>query len=90
MSKTILLAKRPVGLPKLSDFKIDDEIVPDLAVGEILLQTKYVSVDPYLRGRMNDVKSYIPPFELGQPLVSGTVAEVVASKNEAFQKGDFL
>ncbi len=90
MSKTILLAKRPVGLPKLSDFKIDDEIVPDLAVGEILLQTKYVSVDPYLRGRMNDVKSYIPPFELGQPLVSGTVAEVVDSKNEAFQKGDFL
>ncbi len=90
MSKTILLAKRPEGLPKLSDFKIDDEITPELAVGEILLHTKYVSVDPYLRGRMNDVKSYIPPFELGQPMASGTVAEVVVSKNEAFQKGDFI
>ena len=90
MSKTILLAKRPAGLPKLSDFKIDDELVPELAVGEILLQTKYVSVDPYLRGRMNDVKSYIPPFELGKPIVSGTVAEVIASKNEAFQEGDFI
>ena len=90
MSKTIVLAKRPEGLPKLSDFNIVTEAVPDLSQGEILLQAKYVSVDPYLRGRMNDVKSYIPPFELGKAMSSGVIAEVIASKNEAFDKGDFL
>lgn len=90
MSKTILLAKRPKGLPKLSDFEFVNEVVPELAQGEILLQTKYVSVDPYLRGRMNDVKSYIPPFELGKPISSGAIAQVIASKNDAFKEGDFL
>jgi NADPH-dependent curcumin reductase CurA len=90
MNKSILLEKRPEGLPKLSDFKFVTESVPELKEGEVLLQTKYVSVDPYLRGRMNDVKSYIPPFELDKPISSGVIAEVIDSKNEAFQKGDFL
>ena len=90
MSKTILLAKRPAGLPKLSDFEFVNEVVPELVEGEILLQPKYVSVDPYLRGRMNDVKSYIPPFELGKPISSGAIAQVIASKNEAIKEGDFL
>ncbi len=90
MNKTIQLAKRPEGLPKLSDFKIINETVPELSAGEILLQTKFVSVDPYLRGRMNDIKSYIPPFQLDQPITSGVIAEVIATKNEVFQKGDVL
>ncbi|WP_273566829.1 NADP-dependent oxidoreductase [Maribacter halichondriae] len=90
MSKTIVLKKRPEGLPKLSDFEFMDESVPELKSGELLLKSKYVSVDPYLRGRMNDVKSYIPPFELDKPLVSGTIAEVADSKNENFKKGDFV
>ncbi|MBT8184238.1 MAG: NADP-dependent oxidoreductase [Eudoraea sp.] len=90
MSKTILLDKRPVGLPKLSDFKFITENVPEPAEGELLLETQYVSVDPYLRGRMNDVKSYIPPFQLNEPIGSGVVARVVASRNNSFQVGDFV
>ena len=90
MTKTITLAERPIGLPKLSDFKVIHEDLPELKSGEVHLKTKYISVDPYLRGRMNDVKSYIPPFELGKPIVSGAIAEVMDSQNPKFQKGDFV
>ncbi|MCA6075267.1 NADP-dependent oxidoreductase [Fulvivirga sedimenti] len=90
MSNTILLDKRPVGTPELSDFKFTTEEVPALQDGQFLLETKYVSVDPYLRGRMNDAKSYIPPFELHKPIVSGIIAEVLESKNDAFNKGNYV
>ncbi|NND80083.1 MAG: NADP-dependent oxidoreductase [Maribacter sp.] len=90
MNKTIVLNSRPIGMPKISDFKFKDETVPVLSDGEILLKAVYVSVDPYLRGRMNDVKSYIPPFELHKPITSGIIAEVVNSKNHDFSKGDFV
>ena len=58
--------------------------------GEILLKTLYVSVDPYLRGRMSDRKSYTAGFNLGEPMESGVVAEVAESKNDNFSKGDFV
>ena len=90
MNKVILLDKRPVGKPALSDFKFIEEEMPVPAEGEILLKTLYVSVDPYLRGRMNDAKSYVPPFQLNQPVQSGIVAEVIESKNTAFQNGDVV
>ena len=90
MNKTILLEKRPVGKPQLSDFKFVSNEVETITEGELLLKTTYVSVDPYLRGRMNDTKSYTPPFELHKPITSGIVAEVVDSKNPAFIKGDFV
>ncbi|MFD1096149.1 NADP-dependent oxidoreductase [Salegentibacter chungangensis] len=90
MKNTILLDKRPVGTPQVSDFKFTQEEVQEPKSGEILLETKYVSVDPYLRGRMNDAKSYIPPFELQKPIVSGIVAEVIESKNNNFSKGDYV
>jgi NADPH-dependent curcumin reductase CurA len=90
MNKVILLEKRPVGLPKLSDFKFVSNEVETITAGELLLKTSYVSVDPYLRGRMNDAKSYVPPFELHKPISSGIVAEVIDSKNTAFKKGDFV
>ncbi|NQV77095.1 MAG: NADP-dependent oxidoreductase, partial [Lutibacter sp.] len=90
MNKTILLNKRPIGKPLLSDFKFISEEVEEIKTGEILLKTTYVSVDPYLRGRMNDAKSYIPPFELNKPITSGIVAEVIESKNTAFAKGNFV
>ena len=90
MTKTILLNQRPEGLPKLSDFRFKDEAIPELQAGEILLLTKYVSVDPYLRGRMNDVKSYVPPFELNEPISSGIIAEVIESRNDTLRKGDFV
>ena len=90
MSKTIILDQRPEGLPKPSDFRFIDENVTEVKPGELLLGTKYVSVDPYLRGRMNDVKSYIPPFELGKPISSGIIAEVLESRNDKFKMGDFV
>ena len=90
MNKAILLEKRPVGLPQLSDFKFVSNEIETITEGELLLKTSYVSVDPYLRGRMNDVKSYIPPFELHKPISSGIIAEVIDSKNTAFKKGDFV
>jgi len=90
MNKTIILDKRPVGRPQLSDFKFIDEEKPQPGNGEILLKTTYVSVDPYLRGRMIDAKSYAPPFQLQQPISSGIVAEVVESNLAGFSKGDFV
>ncbi len=90
MNKTIILDKRPVGRPQLSDFKFIDGEKPLPGNGEILLKTTYVSVDPYLRGRMIDAKSYVPPFQLQQPINSGMVAEVMESNLEGFNKGDFV
>lgn len=90
MNHTILLKNRPKGRPQLEDFEFIEEAIPDLIDGNVLLKTKYVSVDPYLRGRMRDIPSYIEPFELGEPISSGIVAEVVASKNKNFAVGDFV
>ncbi|SMG51888.1 hypothetical protein SAMN05661096_03835 [Marivirga sericea] len=89
-TKTINLQSRPSGQPKLADFDFSTSEVPELGQGELLLGTKYVSVDPYLRGRMSDAPSYVPPFELNKPNKSGIVAEVLESKNDAFSTGDFV
>jgi NADPH-dependent curcumin reductase CurA len=90
MNKVILFNKRPVGKPTLEDFKFVEEEKPATAAGQVLLKTLYVSVDPYLRGRMTPAKSYIPPFELNKPLQSAVVAEVVESKLDGFKAGDFV
>ena len=90
MNKTIILANRPVGKPQLTDFNFLDEKIPEIVAGEILLKTKFVSVDPYLRGRMNDTDSYVDPFELQKIMSSGAIAEVIASKLDAFKVGDFV
>ncbi|MEO9021949.1 MAG: NADP-dependent oxidoreductase [Ginsengibacter sp.] len=89
-NKIITLNKRPVGKPTMADFAFQEEEMPKAGAGEILLKTKYVSVDPYLRGRMNDTKSYAPSFKLQHPIQSGIVAEVVESQNDHFQKGSFV
>jgi NADPH-dependent curcumin reductase CurA len=90
MNRTILLNKRPTGKPQLSDFSLVTEEKPQIQAGEVLLRTSYVSVDPYLRGRMNDAKSYISPFELNKPISSGVIAEVIESNQDGFSKGDFV
>lgn len=91
MTNTILLKNRPEGKPSISNFEfITEESNFTISEGEILLETTYVSVDPYLRGRMNDAKSYIPPFELNKPIQSGVIAKVIESKNENFTTGDFV
>ena len=90
MNRIIKLKSRPIGIPKLSDFEFTTAEKPVEDEGEILLKAKYVSVDPYLRGRMRDAKSYIEPFKLNEPIESGIVAEVISSKNINFKKGDFV
>lgn len=90
MNKVILLNKRPVGKPVLDDFKFTSESIPSPSEGEILLKTLYVSVDPYLRGRMNDTKSYVPSFKINKPIQSGIISEIMVSYHSGFKVGDFV
>ncbi len=90
MNKVILLKKRPVGRPTLHDFQFSSAAIPVPPAGKVLLKALYVSVDPYLRGRMNDSKSYVSSFEIGKPMQSGTIAQVVDSKHAEFRKGDYV
>ncbi len=90
MNKVILFDKRPIGKPCINDFRLIEEAMPEPLEGGLLLKSIYVSVDPYLRGRMNEAKSYIPPLRLGKPMQSGIIAEVVSSYNPGYKKGDFV
>ena len=91
MIKTIVLNNRPVGKPTVSNFEFKTENTEiTINKGEVLLEAVYVSVDPYLRGRMSDAKSYIPSFELNKPIQSGVIAKVITSKNDNFKEGDFV
>jgi len=78
-SREIQLAARPVGEPKQSDFRLAEVEVPDPGPGEVLVRNRWMSVDPYMRGRMTDRPSYVPPFQIGATLEGGAVGEVVAS-----------
>jgi NADPH-dependent curcumin reductase CurA len=89
-SREIHLAARPSGEPVPSDFALVEVELPDPEDGQILVRNRLVSVDPYMRGRMNDVPSYVPPFSLGEPLDGGAVGEVVASRAEGFAEGDLV
>ncbi|WP_030061152.1 MULTISPECIES: NADP-dependent oxidoreductase [Streptomyces] len=82
------LAARPQGWPVESDFALVEAPVRTPGPGEILVRNAYLSVDPYMRGRMNDVPSYVPPFQLGKPMDGGAVGYVVASEAEGFAPGD--
>ena len=88
--KRIVLASRPVGEPKTSDFRIEDYPVPTPANGQVLLRTIWLSLDPYMRGRMSDAASYAAPVQIGGVMEGGTVSEVVASNHAAFRKGDIV
>jgi NADPH-dependent curcumin reductase CurA len=88
--REIRLAARPVGEPKPSDFELAEVQVPEPGDGELLVRNLVMSVDPYMRGRMNDVKSYVPPFQLGAPLDGGAVGEVVSSNVDSHKPGDLV
>ncbi|MFD1863188.1 NADP-dependent oxidoreductase [Planococcus chinensis] len=88
--KEIHLVNRPEGMPSDEDFKFVEQEVPALNDGEILLKTLYLSVDPYMRGRMQDAKSYIAPFQLNEAITSGVLAEVIASESPQFKQGDIV
>ncbi|MFH9420689.1 NADP-dependent oxidoreductase [Streptomyces sp. NPDC017529] len=84
------LVARPHGWPKPEDFALREAAVPEPGEGQLLVRNLYFSVDPYMRGRMNDVKSYTPPFKLDEPMEGGAVGEVVASGAEGFAAGDHV
>src|SRR6266436_3552475 len=89
-AKRVVLASRPVGEPKPSDFRIEDYTPPSLGDGEVLLRTIWLSLDPYMRGRMSDAASYAAPVPIGGVMEGGTVSEVVASNNPGFANGDIV
>ena len=86
-SREIRLASRPVGEPTPANFSTADVPVAEPGPGQILVRNTWLSVDPYMRGRMNDTKSYVPPFQIGEPLQGGAVGEVIASNAEQIPAG---
>ncbi|BAC73488.1 NADP-dependent oxidoreductase [Streptomyces avermitilis] len=84
------LASRPVGWPKPEDFALVEAEVQQPGEGQVLVRNKFVSVDPYMRGRMSAAKSYVAPFELNQPMQGGAVGEVVVSNAEGIEAGDHV
>lgn len=90
VNRRIVLASRPAGKPSLANFRLEQAAVPQAGEGEVLLQTLYLSLDPYMRGRMNAGESYAPGVELDAVMVGGTVSRVVSSRNSAFAPGDLV
>jgi NADPH-dependent curcumin reductase CurA len=86
----VVLASRPTGWVQESNFNIIETDIPAPAPGEVLVRNHWLSLDPYMRGRMNDVKSYSPPVQIGEVMVGGTVGEVVESKHPKLKVGDFV
>src|SRR5947209_11181833 len=86
----VLLARRPAGWPDESTFAIVETPIPTPGDGEILVRGRFLSLDPYMRGRMNDAKSYAPKVEIGQVMVGGVVGEVIASKHPKLAVGDVV
>ena len=89
-ARRIVLASRPVGEPKPSDFRLEEFPVPQPGPGQMLLRTKWLSLDPYMRGRMSDAPSYAKPVGIDEVIEAGTVSEVAASNNDRYQKGDIV
>ena len=84
------LKQRPQGMPVHDNFDLLELPLADLADGEVRVRNEWLSVDPYMRGRMNDVKSYFPPFQLGEPMDGGAVGRVVQSRAAGFAEGDLV
>src|SRR5215472_6730268 len=89
-NQQILLAKRPRGPVQEDDFQFVETDVPPVRDGQLLTRVHYLSLDPYMRGRMEETKSYAAPQPVGEVMIGGTVAEVIESKNPMFKPGDFV
>jgi len=90
LSREIRLARRPVGVPRERDFDLVEVRIPEPNEGEVLVRNLYMSVDPYMRGRMNDRKSYVPPFQVGEVLAGACVGKIAVSKNQGFPAGGYV
>jgi NADPH-dependent curcumin reductase CurA len=89
-SREVRLVARPQGVPDAALFEVAEVAVPDPAEGQVLIRNAYFSVDPYMRPRMNDVRSYVAPFTLGEPMTGGAVGQVVASRHARLSEGDWV
>jgi NADPH-dependent curcumin reductase CurA len=89
-NRRIVLASRPVGAPRSDNFRLDEAPVPQPAQGQLLLRTLYLSLDPYMRGRMSDAPSYAAPVGIGEAMPGGTVAQVEASQHPDYRAGDLV
>ena len=89
-NKQVRLASRPSGWVTADNFTLTEESVPEVGQGQLLVRNIFMSVDPYMRGRMNKAKSYVPSFQIGEVLQAGVVGEVIASRNKDFAEGDFV
>ena len=87
MSRHVLLASRPVGMPKADDFRIEAVPVPEPGAGQVLVRNLWMSVDPYMRGRMSDRKSYAPSFEVGKPMEGRAIGQIVTSNHPRLREG---
>jgi NADPH-dependent curcumin reductase CurA len=90
MPRQIVLASRPVGWPTAANFQLTEAERPELTDGQVRVRNLFMSVDPYMRGRMNDVKSYVPPFRLGEPLEGGAVGTVIETRSPSLAEGDLV
>src|SRR5258708_34533140 len=89
-ARQIVLAARPQGRPQLTDFRLEETAIPTPGAGEVLLRVQYLSLDPYMRGRMDDRESYAPPAPLGGVMPGESVATVVASRHPGYSEGDIV
>lgn len=89
-NRRMVLASRPTGAPILGNFRLETEGVPVPKTGEVLLENLYLSLDPYMRGRMSDAPSYAPPVALDAVMVGGTVSRVERSHHPDFKPGDLV
>ncbi|MBO9129653.1 NADP-dependent oxidoreductase [Bacillus sp. 165] len=89
-NEQVVLASRPAGMPTEENFQFVEVPVPELKDGQVLIRTKYISVDPYMRGRMSDRKSYVAPYAVNEVITGGIVGEVVESKSDRFVGGDIV
>jgi len=90
VNRQILLKSRPEGAPNLDNFELTKRPIPGPGEGEVLMRILYLSLDPYMRGRMSAARSYAKPADLGQPMVGGTVGEIVESRNPKYSVGDIV
>ena len=89
-AQRIVLASRPVGEPTLDNFRVEEMSISQPGPGQMLLRTRWLSLDPYMRGRMSDAPSYAKPVGIGEVMEGGTVSDVVTSNMSGFAKGDIV
>lgn len=90
VNRRLVLASRPQGAPTADNFRLEEQPIPEAAEGDVLLRTVYLSLDPYMRGRMSDAPSYAAPVQIGEVMTGGAVSKVVTSRHPNFQEGDWV